>query len=78
MLPILLAVLLAEFTFYPAFTSRNAVVETVIDKGLVAELIVACPEGPGIIVYSKTEKVFCGPDHTCVADLKTAVRRLCE
>lgn len=71
------AVLVAEFTFYPAFTERRAVVETIIDKGLVAELIVACPEGPGILTYSKVDKLYCGPDHTCGPDLNAAVRRLC-
>jgi hypothetical protein len=68
----------SQFTHYPGFVKRHAVIEAATDKGLIVELIVRCPGQPGVLTYSKGDALFCGPDHRCSADLETAVRRLCR
>ena len=66
------------FTYYPAFTKRHAVVEAATDKGLIVEMIVRCPGGPGIVTFSKVEGLYCGPDHRCARSLQPVVQRLCR
>ena len=75
----------ASITFYPAY--GDAVrqprdlgptrLEAVIDKGLTAELIVACPKGTAILAYSKVERVYCGPKKGCTRSLSEAAHKAC-
>ena len=53
-------------------------VETVIDKGLILELIVACRPGTAIISYSKAEKLYCGPKVACRASLDDTIASTCH
>ena len=75
------------FIYYPAFRRSNppvdprshATVDMIHDKGVVNELLINCGGGrSGILIESKIEGLFCGPDHHCALSLKTAVRRLCR
>lgn len=72
---------------YPAFRALNppvdprshATIDMINNKGVVNELLINCGGGrSGILIESKIEGLFCGPDHYCVSSLKTAVRRLCR
>lgn len=75
---LVLAVIAAGFTAYPAFTQPRAVIETLTDKGLIVEMIVKCPDGAGIITYSKVEQRYCTPDFACYGTVKPAIRHLCD
>jgi hypothetical protein len=66
------------FTHYLGFINRRAIVEASTDKGLIVELIVRCPDGAGVLTYSKAERLFCTPNHRCDQTLKRAVDRLCR
>lgn len=72
---------------YPAFRTSNppvdprslATIDMINNKGVVNELLINCGGGrSGILIESKIEGLFCGPDHDCVSSLKTAVLRLCR
>lgn len=75
------------YIYYPAFrptnppveARTNATIDLINDKGVVNELLINCGGGrSGILIESKIEGLFCGPDHHCASSLKTAVRRLCR
>lgn len=76
--PIAYSFMASTFTAYQAFVHPGATVETLIDKGLVVEMIVRCPDGAGIITFSKVERRYCTPDFTCHAAIKPAIRHLCR
>lgn len=89
-MPDIAAVLLAASTFtsYPAFGDgplrpqplkpNHARVEVISDKGLIVEMIVACPKGVAIVTFSKVERLYCAPDGACGRDLGDAVQRSCR
>jgi len=66
------------FTHYPVFVRPGVIIEAAADRGLVVDIIVKCSTGAGLIRYSKADRVYCGPDHRCVSNIKHAVRRLCR
>ena len=66
------------FRYYPSFVDRRGSVEAAHDKGLLLEIIIRCPDGSGIITYSKVEGLFCLTNHDCVRTLPVAVARLCH
>lgn len=68
----------ASFTDYPAFVRPGVRIEAVVDRGPIAELIVRCPRGTGILSYSKVERTFCTPDWRCGQGLDRAIGRLCR
>lgn len=70
--------LASTFTTYQVFVHPGAIVETLIDKGLTVEMIVKCPDGAGIITFSKVEKLYCTPDTSCHRGIRPAIRRLCR
>lgn len=67
------------FRYYPAYRRkpRHNPVEVVHDRGLIVEMIIGCDGGAGILTYSKVERVFCLPNHTCTGRLNIAIDRLC-
>ncbi len=67
----------AIFSDYPAFLKRGGVIEAYTDKGPIVELIVRCPEGTGIMSYSKIERLYCSSKMRCSAALRTAVADTC-
>lgn len=75
---LLAAAAAGTFTDYPVFLKPQARIEAVLDRGPIAELIVKCPEGTGILSYSKVERVYCTPVRGCTPDLKTAIVRTCR
>lgn len=71
----------AGFSTYPAFGDSSrypGYVEAVIDKSLILELVVRCEGSFAIIAYSKIEKRYCGPSHTCWGSLERAARDTCS
>ncbi|MGQ0672745.1 MAG: hypothetical protein ACT4N2_07700 [Hyphomicrobium sp.] len=66
-----------NFVDYPGFLHPGARIEAVLDRGIIAELIVKCPQGSGIVSYSKAEKVFCTPHGGCTPSIKKAIARTC-
>lgn len=68
----------AAFTDYPVFVRPGARVEAVVDRGPIKELIVRCPNGTGILSYSKIERTYCTPDWRCGSGLDRAIGRLCR
>ena len=71
------------FRTYPGFLDPYAKVEAVHDKGLMMELIVRCSVkadgtiSPGIMSYSKVERLFCSSRHRCFSDPVRAARDTC-
>lgn len=78
MLSITNSILASTFTAYQAFVQPGATVETLIDKSLIVEMIVRCPDGAGILTYSKFEKRYCTPDFTCYRSIGPAIAHLCN
>jgi hypothetical protein len=72
------ATTLAGFNYYPGFEENGATVEAIIDKGLIAELVINCRPGTGIIAVSKIERTFCTPKFHCVPSLEQAIRETCR
>lgn len=68
----------ASFTEYPSFVRPGALVEAIVDRGPIKELIVRCKDGTGILSYSKIEKTYCTPDWRCGPGLDRAIGRLCR
>ena len=67
----------AIFSDYPAFLKSAGVVEAYTDLGPIVEMIVRCPEGTGILSYSKIDKLFCSSKHACFPKLTPAVADTC-
>ena len=65
------------FNYYPGFEDPNARIEAVMDKGLIAELVVRCNVGTGIIAASLIERTYCTPGFKCYASLATAIKETC-
>lgn len=89
MLGLMSVLVLSNFTSYPAFGDRItglpgptrpalARVEAAVDKGPIIELIVRCPEGTGIISYSKLERVYCSSRAKCSPQIAAAVHDTCK
>ncbi|MBU2582410.1 MAG: hypothetical protein KJ622_11895 [Alphaproteobacteria bacterium] len=76
--PIAYAFMASTFTAYQAFVHPGATVETLIDKGLIVEMIIKCPDGAGIITYSRVERVYCTPDYSCHGAITHAIEHLCR
>ena len=66
-----------SYVEYPAFLHPGARIQAVLDRGPIYELIIKCPEGTGILSYSKVEHLYCTPVRGCTANLKTAITRTC-
>ena len=71
------------FRSYPGFRNFETPVEMVHDRGLTLEIVLRCgvkPNGkisPGIMSYSKVERLFCTPRGRCTRDVERAVRQTC-
>jgi hypothetical protein len=65
------------FNYYPGFTDPNTRIEAVIDKGLIAELVIRCDVGTGIIAASLIEHTYCTPNFQCYASLEKAIAKTC-
>jgi hypothetical protein len=48
------------------------------DKGLMLELIVKCSRGVAIVTFSKTEGLYCDPQHHCSSNLRGTIGRACQ
>ena len=74
----------ANFSLYPGFRDRNAVVEMTTDKGLIVEIVVRCRRkangqvSPGILTYSKVERLYCSSKNRCTRDADRAFKDTCS
>ena len=74
----------ADFRLYPGFTDKNAIVEMTNDKGLIIEITLRCAQSasgqvkPGIMTYSKLERLFCDPNLRCSRDAGRVFERTCS
>lgn len=66
------------YSDYPGFVDPSSHVEAYIDKGPILELIIKCPQGAGIVSYSKLERLYCSSKRDCFVTLKSASRSTCE
>jgi hypothetical protein len=79
--------ILANFTGYPAYGDRGAVmprriealprVEATTDRGPIVEIIVRCASGTAIISYSKVERLYCSPKLKCDGSIAVTISRTC-
>ena len=74
----------AGFRVYPGFLDPYAKVEMVHDKGLVMEIVVRCRRkadgqiSPGILSYSKVERLYCSSKGRCGRSPLAAARHTCS
>ncbi|MFD0916660.1 hypothetical protein ACFQ14_09600 [Pseudahrensia aquimaris] len=75
--------LASNFTLYPGFRDRDALVEAATDKGLIVEVILRCERTKsgkiksGIMVYSKVEDLYCSSKNRCFRDAEKAFDDTC-
>jgi hypothetical protein len=69
--------LAAIYSDYPAFLKRSGVVEAYTDRGPIVEMIVRCPQGTGIISYSRIDNRYCSSKMHCFDRLNAAVAETC-
>ncbi|HMQ57931.1 MAG TPA: hypothetical protein PKE65_05240 [Rhizobiaceae bacterium] len=68
---------------YPGFVHPGAQIEATIDKGLILEIIVRCGRdgrgrpSPGIMSYSKVERLYCSSKNRCFNAPEAAYRDTC-
>ena len=73
----------ANFTLYPGFTDPDATIEMLTDKGLVVEIVVRCSRrasgqiSPGIMTYSKVERLYCSAKNRCFPNATRAYEDTC-
>lgn len=65
------------YSDYPSFLRRDAIVEAYTDLGPIVEMIVKCPQGTGIMSYSKIERLYCSSKNACFPGLHDAVDDTC-
>ncbi|MEM7300413.1 MAG: hypothetical protein AAF468_04955 [Pseudomonadota bacterium] len=74
----------SNFSAYPGFNNPNAMVEMTTDKGLVVEIVLRCgitdlgKISPGIMTYSKVERLFCSSKHKCFDTAEQAAIHTCN
>ncbi len=74
----------ANFSLYPGFRDRNATVEMTTDKGLIVEMVVRCRRkangqiSPGIMTYSKVERLYCSSKNRCGRSFERAFTDTCS
>ena len=74
----------ANFSLYPGFRDRNAVVEMTTDKGLIVEMVVRCSRNAkgkvkaGIMTYSKVERLYCSSKNRCSRNADRAFEDTCS
>jgi hypothetical protein len=66
------------FNYFPGLSNEASRISAIIDRGLVAELVVKCDEGEGIVAASLAEQTFCAPNFTCYEDLGEAISATCR
>ena len=73
----------ANFTLYPGFRDRDALVEAATDEGLIVEVILRCERTSsgkiksGIMTYSKIENLYCSSKNRCFRDAERAFDDTC-
>ena len=73
-----------NFSRYPGFLDPDATVEMTTDKGLILEIVLRCEfksDGqiaPGIMTYSKIEKLYCSSKNRCFRHVDDAVEDTCS
>ena len=66
------------------FRDRNAIVEMTTDKGLIVEIVVRCRRkangqvSPGIMTYSKVERLYCSSKNRCTRSADRAFEDTCS
>jgi len=74
----------ANFSLYPGFQDRDALVEMTTDKGLIVEIVLRCSRAPsgkissGIMTYSKIERLYCSSKHRCFSKVEPAFADTCD
>lgn len=74
----------ANFSLYPGFRDRDAIVEMTTDKGLIVEIVVRCRRkangqvSPGIMTYSKVERLYCSSKNRCTRSAERAFEDTCS
>lgn len=71
----------ADFTQYPGFRDKDALIEMTTDKGLIVEYVLRCNRKgraqSGIMTYSKVERLFCSSKNRCTPNAITAAEDTC-
>ncbi len=73
----------SNFSLYPGFSDRNALVEMTTDKGLIVEIVLRCSRTKsgqvkaGIMTFSKVEKLYCSSKNRCFSAPERAFDDTC-
>ncbi len=61
----------SNFSLYPGFLDRDALIEMTTDKGLIVEIVLRCSRKSdgsvkaGIMTFSKVERLYCSSKNRC-------------
>ena len=73
----------ADFRQYPGFKDKDSFVEMTNDMGLIVEITLRCGTRangkvkPGIMTYSKVERLYCSSQNRCYRDALKAADQTC-
>jgi hypothetical protein len=73
----------SNFSLYPGFRDRDALVEMTTDKGLIVEVVLRCERTAngqvkaGIMTYSKIERLYCSSKNRCFREAEEAFDDTC-
>ena len=73
----------STFSLYPGLNNPHAIVEMTTDHGLTVEIVLRCERKsdgsikPGIMTYSKVEKLFCSSKNRCYRNPDSAFEDTC-
>ncbi len=79
----LAAAISSSFITYPGFNHPANVIEMTTDKGLIVEIVLRCGRkgngqvSPGIISYSKVERLYCSSRNNCYTSARKAAAETC-
>ena len=71
------SIVVGTFTFYLPPEGGEPRIEAIIQRGLLAEMIVKCAEGTAIISYSQGDGLYCSPQFHCSRDRNAIMREAC-
>ena len=74
---VLLLAAATVFSDYPGLARSGGDVEAMIDRGLLVEFVIRCPEGTGIVSYSRGDHCYSDARLKCHATLAAARRSVC-
>ncbi len=81
---LVIAAVTGNYITYPGLNHPEKMIEMTTDKGLILEIVLRCGRkangqiSPGIMSYSKIERLYCSSRNNCYTSAKKAVNETCN